>query len=132
MVDARPVVLVCDDEPVLRELIRVTLGPEYRFSEAGSVTDSIDAFHVDGPDVVVLDLMLIGGSGIEVLRAIRGHPTRGDVPVLVVSAWTDEVNRAAVEEGGANGFLPKPFTPDELVARVGELVAAAPVHNREP
>jgi two-component system KDP operon response regulator KdpE len=131
MPEARPVVLICDDEPVLRELIRVTLGPDYQFSEAGSVADSIGAFRVDDPDVVVLDLMLIGGSGLEVLRAIRSDPSRGWVPVLVVSAWTDEANRTAVEDGGADGFLPKPFTPEELVARVEELVDASTARHRE-
>jgi DNA-binding response OmpR family regulator len=130
MTEARPVVLICDDEPVLRELIRVSLGPDYRFSEAGSVTDSIAAFRVDDPDIVVLDLMLIGGSGLEVLRAIRSDDSRGRVPVLVVSAWTDEANRTAVADGGADGFLPKPFTPDQLVTRVKELVDATAGHQR--
>jgi DNA-binding response OmpR family regulator len=128
----QPLVLICDDEPVLRELIRVSLGPGYRFSEAGSVTDSIDAFRADDPDVVVLDLMLIGGSGLDVLRAIRGGGTPSSrVPVLVVSAWTDEANRVAVAEGGADGFLAKPFTPDQLLDQVGALVGASQDRQRE-
>jgi two-component system response regulator MtrA len=131
MIDARPLVLICDDEPVLRELIRISLGPDYRFVEAASVADSIAAFRAVRPDMVVLDLMLIGGSGVEVLRTIRDEDESA-VPVLVVSAWSDEVNRSAVADGGADGFLAKPFTPDQLVARVAELVGAGRVRRSEP
>lgn len=121
----RPLVLICDDEPVLRELIRVSLGPAYRFSEAGSVADAIRTYNDDVPDLVVLDLMLVGGSGLDVLRAIRGGEAAPATPVVVVSAWSDEANRQAVEEEGADLFLPKPFAPEQLVGRVEELVGAA-------
>jgi DNA-binding response OmpR family regulator len=122
--DERPLVLICDDEPVLRELIRVSLGSGYRFSEAGSVSDAIKAYRAEPPDVVVLDLMLVGGSGLDVLRAIRNEPAQPRTPVVVVSAWSDEANRLAVEEGGADMFVPKPFAPDQLAVRVEELVGA--------
>ncbi|MGH3048612.1 MAG: response regulator transcription factor [Gaiellaceae bacterium] len=124
MTTSRPLVLICDDEPVLRELIRVSLGPGYRFCEAGSVVESIRAFQTESPDAVVLDLMLVGGSGLDVLRAIRAAPSGKRTPVIVVSAWSDDANRAAVEEEGADLFLPKPFAPDQLAARIGELVGA--------
>jgi DNA-binding response OmpR family regulator len=120
--DRRPLVLICDDEPVLRELIRVSLGPDYRYAEAGSVSDAIDAYHADAPDLVVLDLMLVGGSGLDVLRAIRGDDGEARTPVVVVSAWSDEANRQAVEDEGADLFLPKPFAPEQLIGRVEELV----------
>jgi DNA-binding response OmpR family regulator len=121
--DPRPLVLICDDEPVLRELIRVSLGPGYRYTEAGSVSDAIEAYRANVPDLVVLDLMLVGGSGLDVLRAIRGDG-EARTPVVVVSAWSDEANRQAVEEEGADLFLPKPFAPEQLVGRVEELVGA--------
>jgi DNA-binding response OmpR family regulator len=122
----RPLVLICDDEPVLRELVRVSLGPGYRFREAGSVADSIDAYRAEQPDVVVLDLMLVGGSGLDVLRAIRSERGANRPGVVVVSAWSDDANRAAVEREGADSFLAKPFAPDQLAGRVEELVAAGP------
>jgi DNA-binding response OmpR family regulator len=123
--DRRPLVLVCDDEPVLRELIRVSLGSGYRYAEAGSVSDAIDAYRADEPDLVVLDLMLVGGSGLDVLRAIRGD-SEARTPVVVVSAWSDEANRLAVEEEGADLFLPKPFAPEQLVDWVEELMGSKP------
>jgi two-component system phosphate regulon response regulator PhoB len=117
-----PLVLICDDEPPLRELIRVSLGDGYRFREAGTVADSIDALHVERPDVVLLDLMLPGGSGLDVLRAIRAECDLAATPVLVVSAWSDETNRAAAGSAGADEFIGKPFAPDHLAARVEELL----------
>jgi DNA-binding response OmpR family regulator len=117
----QPLILICDDEPALRELIRVSLGPDFRYSEAATVADSIKQLERE-PDVVVLDLMLPGGSGLDVLRAI--HAAGGGRPaVLVVSAWSDEGNREAAERAGADGFLPKPFSPTQLAARVDELLA---------
>jgi DNA-binding response OmpR family regulator len=121
--ESRPLVLICDDEPVLRELIRVSLGSGYRYTEAGSVADAIDTYKADLPDLVVLDLMLVGGSGLDVLRAIRQGDVAPRTPVVVVSAWSDEANRQAVEDEGADLFLPKPFAPEQLVGRVEELVA---------
>jgi two-component system phosphate regulon response regulator PhoB len=119
----QPLVLICDDEPPLRELIRVSLGDAYRYVEAGTVADSIDAVHAERPDVVLLDLMLPGGSGLDVLRVIRGEATLADTPVLVVSAWSDDTNRSAAGSAGADEFIGKPFAPDQLAARVEELLA---------
>ena len=119
----QPLVLICDDEPPLRELIRVSLGDTYRFVEAGTVADSIDAVQAERPDLVLLDLMLPGGSGLDVLRVIRGKAGLADTPVLVVSAWSDEANRSAADSAGADEFIGKPFAPDQLAARVEELLA---------
>ncbi len=123
--ESLPLVLICDDEPVLRELIRVSLGPAYRYTEAASVADAIRSYNDDVPDLVVLDLMLVGGSGLDVLRAIRQGDAAPSTPVVVVSAWSDETNRQAVEDEGADLFLPKPFAPEQLVGRVEELVGVA-------
>ncbi len=118
-----PLVLICDDEPPLRELIRVTLGDGYRFREAATVADSIDAVRAEPPDVVLLDLMLPGGSGLDVLRAIRSERALDGTRVMVVSAWSDETNRSAAGSAGADEFLGKPFTPDHLAAEVERLLA---------
>ena len=118
----QPLLLICDDEPPLRELIRVSLGDGYRYREAGTVADSIEAVHAEAPDLVLLDLMLPGGSGLDVLRVIRGERELAATPVLVVSAWSDESNRSAAGQAGADEFIGKPFAPDQLAARVEELL----------
>jgi two-component system phosphate regulon response regulator PhoB len=122
MIDPRPLVLICDDEAPLRELIRVILGAGYRFREAATVADSIDAVRVEPPDLVLLDLMLPGGSGLGVLRAIRDDHALDGTRVAVVSAWSDETNRAAAEEAGADAFVAKPFAPQQLEDWVEELL----------
>ena len=118
----QPLVLICDDEPPLRELIRVSLGDAYRYREAGTVADSIDAVRAETPDLVLLDLMLPGGSGLDVLRVIRGEDALAGTRVLVISAWSDESNRSAAGQAGADEFMGKPFAPDRLAERVEELL----------
>ncbi len=113
--------LICEDESNLRELVRASLGPDYRFVEAGTVAEAEEALRVAAPDIVLLDLMLPGGSGIDVLHAVRRLP--GDrIPVAVVSAWTTPEYRTAADEAGADAFMAKPFVPDELAELVTRLL----------
>lgn len=123
MADPRPLVLICDDEAVLRELIAIALSDRYRVREAGTVDEALAAFGIEAPDAVVLDLMVPGGGGLEVLRALRGSRELRDVPVVVVSAWADAAHREEAEGEGADAFLAKPFDPLELEQRVDELLA---------
>lgn len=116
--------LVCDDEPALRELIAVALGGRYRISEAGTVDEALEAIAAAPPDAVVLDLMVPGGGGLAVLRELRSSDLLRDVPVVVVSAWTDAAHRAEAKEEGAERFLAKPFDPDELEQHLALLLAA--------
>ena len=125
MAASSPLVLICDDEPALRELVRVSLGPAYRYREAATVAEAMNAIAAEVPDVVVLDLMIVGGSGRDVLRAMRSDPAFVKTRVLVVSAWSDEGNREAVENEGADGFVPKPFAPESLAEQVAELLRSA-------
>jgi DNA-binding response OmpR family regulator len=118
-----PLVLICDDEPALRELMRVSLGDAYRFREAGGVDEALAELRTERPHAVLLDLMLPGGSGLDVLEAMRSDPELKAVPVLVVSAWSDEANRAAVKRGGGSAFVAKPFHPEELKALVRKFIS---------
>ena len=70
--DDSATILVCDDDPSLRELVRAVLGPRYRFVEAADGTEALTLARELRPDLIVLDVMLPGLSGIEVLEAIRG------------------------------------------------------------
>ena len=95
----RRTLLICEDEANLRELVRASLGPDYRFVEASSVAEAEEALRLSAPDAVLLDLMLPGGSGLDVLRAIRRRPGRR-IPVVVVSAWTTADYRDAATRPG--------------------------------
>ena len=114
----QPLVLICDDEPPLRELIRVSLGDAYRFVEAGTVADSIDAVQAERPDLVLLDLMLPELSGIEVCRIIRAE---SGVPIVMLTAKDSELDKVVGLELGADDYVTKPFSLRELTARIRAL-----------
>lgn len=110
--------MICDDEPPLRELMKVTLGPAYATVEAADVDTARAVVFEARPDLVLLDVMMPGGSGLDVLREIRADPELVSTPVVVVSAWTDPAESDAALAAGADAFLSKPFLVDELVAVV--------------
>ena len=116
-----PTILVCDDEPSLRELVRAVLGPGYRFAEAADGEAALALAHDVVPDLVVLDLMLPVMSGIVVLEELRRDARLAQVPVIVMTAWSHA--EASAWTAGADRFVSKPFHPDELTAAVEELLA---------
>ena len=114
-------ILLVDDEPALRELMKVALGDGYRFLEAGDVDAAFALLRTHVPAVVLLDVMLPGGSGLDVLRAVRAEPGLAGVRVVIVSAWQSGDDRRLALELGASGFLGKPFGVDELSTLVADL-----------
>src|SRR4051812_48342036 len=122
MNESRRTVLICEDEPMLRELIRVSLDSGYRFREAATVGEADAALTASTPDIVLIDLMLPGGSGIDVLRALRRVVPDRHVPAIVISAWSTDAYRSAAAEAGADAFVSKPFVPEELAALVARLI----------
>jgi CheY-like chemotaxis protein len=114
-------ILVCDDDPSLRELVRAVLGTRYRFVEAADGTEALELARETRPDLIVLDVMLPGLSGIEVLQAIRTDADLHDLKVVVITAWSHAELEAEV--AGADRFVSKPFDPDDLSKAVEELLA---------
>jgi DNA-binding response OmpR family regulator len=115
-------ILLCEDEDALRELMRISLGPAYRYLEAADGHESLRLARAERPDLVVLDLMLPGLSGLDVLPELRNDPATSATPVVVISAWSDVEAHALA--AGADRFLSKPFEPDEFRACVEKLLAA--------
>ena len=116
-------ILICDDEPNLRELMRVSLDPGYVFAEAADASEALTLADRLRPDLVLLDVMMPGGSGLAVIESLRSNPELAKVPVVVVSAFTSDGDRLAAHDAGADGFVGKPFDPDELASIVEELLA---------
>lgn len=109
-------ILVVDDEPALRDTIAYNLRREgYEVVLASDGVEALAMARDHRPDLVVLDIMLPGIDGLQVLRTLRGEST---VPILLLSARGDEFDRVLGLELGADDYLPKPFAMRELVARV--------------
>jgi CheY-like chemotaxis protein len=115
-------ILICDDEPALRELMRIALVGDYEFEEAGTVAEAIEIVDRFRPDVVLVDVMMPGGSGLDVVRYVADHPALGNPASVVVSAFAAEADQEEAREAGAAAFVSKPFDPDDLSATVASLI----------
>ena len=114
-------VLICDDEPSLRELIRVSLDGPYQFLEADDGEQSLELARQARPDVVILDMMMPRRSGLEVLTAMRNDKDLADTRVIVLTAQPAARDDALRE--GADVVMVKPFEPEEITAAVEEVLA---------
>ncbi|HEY2026807.1 MAG TPA: response regulator transcription factor [Gemmatimonadaceae bacterium] len=116
-------VLVVDDEADIVALVAYHLAKSgYRVSTASSGTDALEAMRRERPALVVLDLMLPGLSGYEVLEQLRASDATRDVAVLMLTARREEPDRIRGLSLGADDYLTKPFSPQELVLRVGAIL----------
>jgi CheY-like chemotaxis protein len=115
-------VLICDDEPLLRQLMRVALLGDYEFEEAATVEEAIERAASFRPDVALIDVMMPGGSGLEIIRHLKSDPELRHARCVVVSAFSEESDRQEATAAGADAFVAKPFDPDELSATVASLL----------
>ena len=115
-------VLICDDEPSLRELIRLSLDREYDFAEAGDGEESLEMARRLKPDVMILDMMMPRLNGLEVLSEIRGDDDLSDTSVIVLTA--QPATRDAAMREGADAVMVKPFEPGQIAAAVREVLAS--------
>jgi len=126
-------VLVVEDEADIAALVAYQLTRDgYRVETASNGAEGLDALHRELPDLVVLDRMLPGVSGDEILRAIRSDTTTRDVPVLVLTAKREQEDRIQGLELGADDYLTKPFSPRELVLRVEAILRRAQGEGQTP
>ena len=113
-------VLVVDDEPRISRLVRDYLDQAgFRAIEAHDGVGAIEAFRNHRPDLLIVDLGLPGMDGLDVIRQVR---LSSDVPIIILSARSDETDRVVGLELGADDYVVKPFGPKELVARVRALL----------
>ena len=119
-------VMVIEDEKEIRDLVRYNLEREgYRVAAADDGEKGLSQIFASRPDLLVLDLMLPGRNGLEILREVRGEPLTRDMPVLVLSARSAEMDKLLGFDHGADDYLTKPFSPRELLARVQALLRRA-------
>ena len=111
-----PKILIVDDDQELGEMLREFLAPDHLdVSACLSGEDGLRALREDAYDLVILDIMLPGMSGLDVLREVR---QTDDIPIIMLTARGDDVDRILGLEFGADDYLAKPFNPRELLARI--------------
>ena len=116
-------ILVVDDEPDIIALVAYHLARSgYRVSTAASGTEALQAARDEQPALIVLDLMLPELSGFEVLERLRADKALADIPVLMLTARREEPDRVQGLSLGADDYLVKPFSPQELVLRVRNIL----------
>jgi two-component system phosphate regulon response regulator PhoB len=119
-------ILVVEDEPDIQELIRYHLDQSgFHVETVGSGDAALRALRRRRPSLLVLDLMLPDRSGTELCREIRSDPQLKDLPIIMVTARSDEVDRLVGFELGADDYVVKPFSPRELTLRVRAVLRRA-------
>jgi phosphate regulon transcriptional regulator PhoB len=112
-------VLIVEDEPDIRELVVHHLKREgYQVSVAASGEEALRQVQASPPDLVLLDLMMPAMNGLEVCRRLRQDPVTASLPIVMLTAKGDEIDRVLGLEIGADDYVVKPFSPKELLARV--------------
>jgi len=115
-------VLLIEDEAHICEAIRFILARDgWEVSSHGTGDDALAAIRALAPDVLILDVMLPGRSGYDILADLRADPVLAGLPVLVLSARGQEDERVAAERAGASRFIAKPFANAEVLAALREL-----------
>jgi DNA-binding response OmpR family regulator len=118
-------ILVVDDEPHIRRVLDAMLGKEgFDVVLASEGSEGLRAMASGKIDLVILDLVMPGATGLEVLAKIRTDPQNADTPVIILTAKGQDADREAAFAGGADDFLTKPFSPKKLVARIREILGA--------
>ena len=112
-------VLIVEDEPDIRELVVHHLKRDgYQVSAASSGEEALLQVQAAPPDLVLLDLMMPAMDGLEVCRRLRQDPATASLPIVMLTARGDEIDRVLGLEIGADDYIVKPFSPKELLARV--------------
>ncbi|WP_420587119.1 phosphate regulon transcriptional regulator PhoB [Ruegeria sp.] len=115
----QPTVLVVEDELAQREVLAYNLEAEgFRVSKAASGDEAMLLVEEDHPDIIVLDWMMPNLSGIEVCRRLKSRPDTRSIPIIMLSARTEEVDKVRGLETGADDYVVKPYSVVELMARV--------------
>jgi len=120
-----PVVLIVDDDERVREYVRVNLEMEgYSVREAGSADEGLEVLEEVSPDLVLLDVMMPEVDGWEMLRRVRERHGTDAIPVVMFSGKVDEGTAGEAEARGAQGFVGKPFDPQQLIEHAKQLLPA--------
>ena len=127
-------ILLVEDEPAILDLLEFTLAPKgYVILRAIDAAAALDIVRDALPDLMILDWMLPGESGVQLARALRADPRTKGMPIIMLTARAEEADKISALDAGADDYVTKPFSPRELVARVNALLRRrAPEHADQP
>jgi len=127
-------ILIVDDEPAIRDMLRVALEmADYDCLEAGNAQDAHARVVDEKPDLILLDWMMPGTTGLELARRLKRDEVTADIPIIMLTAKGEEDNKIQGLEVGADDYITKPFSPRELVARLKAVLRRAdPQINGQP
>ena len=112
-------VLIVEDESAIREMLGYTLMKQgYEFSEAASVEEARAIIAEDKPQLILLDWMLPGMSGMDYARRLKSNPDTRDIPIIMLTARVEEGDKVRGLDAGADDYITKPFSKNELLARI--------------
>jgi two-component system phosphate regulon response regulator PhoB len=112
-------ILIIEDEKAIREMIRFALSSTgFEIIEAGNATEAKKKIATNLPDLILLDWMLPDISGIEYLKKLRNNNQLKNIPVIMLTAKAEEENKVKGLDAGADDYITKPFSPNELIARI--------------
>jgi CheY-like chemotaxis protein len=124
-------VLVCDDAPIVRILVRATLDRDnYTVVVARDGHEALALARSEQPDLILLDVVMPGRSGHNVLDALRRDPATADTPIIILTAWAQATDGPEMLRAGADRYLTKPFSPHALASLVDELLKDPAVPER--
>lgn len=119
-------ILIVEDEKPIREMVSFALGRAgYTLVEAGDITEAFECLAHQIPDLILLDWMLPGASGLELARRLKKDELTRDVPIIMLTARGEEEDKVTGLEAGADDYITKPFSPRELQARIKAVLRRA-------
>ncbi len=126
MTPPKATVLVADDDPVILELVRLTLGTQgYEVLTASSGVETIRTALTHKPDLIILDILMPEMDGYEVMRLLKSSEETNNIPIIVLTAYASEAGALVSWMEGADGYLAKPFNPDELLMLVERVLRSS-------
>jgi CheY-like chemotaxis protein len=125
--EIRKKVLIVDDEPNVRRLSHTILAKTFDVIEAEDGRQAIDMAIAQKPDVILMDIMMPKMDGLTACHVIKKDPATKAIPVVMVTAIGFELNIKLSQQMGATGYVTKPFSPQDLVGKITEVLANRPV-----
>lgn len=127
-------ILIVEDEQPIRSMVGFALGRAgFTLSEAESAEQAFNVIHQQRPDLILMDWMLPGMSGIEMVRRLQRDTATQDIPVIMLTARNEENDRISGFQAGIDDYVSKPFSPAELVARIQAVLRRTRMtHSSEP